>query len=407
MNNKPINKLLNILLVLCIAVTFSGCKFFHRKAEQQRNYKQIILDEPQEINAKIQTEIIQERPLMLEISIPAQFEPITKDLDITYAPINGKTTNVFVQIGDIVKVGQPLIEIKSDAIGQMQLEFLSQYIDVTSQIKQMTAQYNVSYKAYVREKTLYQEGISARSIYEVAYAQMLKDKADLDSLKIKKKAILQVYAQRVALYGGDASTIARAAATQRIYPYITLRANKHGVILERKVNPGEIIEQNRELFRTADLSTIWLSGYAFEKDVPYLKVGQSVKGIFEEGQKKPVKGTLSYVASIMDPETKTLDVKADIPNKDFAIKPNVYSEMIVDIGTIDTLAVPNTALQKYGDYTFAYVKVAPHTYEERKVELGHSNDKYTQIKSGLKLGEEVVTNGSFSILGESIKHREE
>ena len=62
---------------------------------------------------------------------------------------------------------------------------------------------------------------------------------------------------------------------------------------------------------------------------------------------------------------------------------------------------------KYGDYNFAYVEVAPHVYEERKVKIGQSNETYSQIKSGLKLGEKVVTNGGFALLGESIKMAEE
>lgn len=399
-------KLLNILIILFVCTAFSGCDFNKNKADQS-NDKQIILDAKQEQNAGIQTEILQIRPVQLRITIPAQFKAVANLLDRIYAPINGKVTKVFVQIGDIVNIGQPLIEIKSDIIGQIQLDFLNAYIDVVLQIKQMTAQYNLSYRTYRRESILFHDGITSRADYEVAYTQMLKDKVNLDSLKIKKNEIIKVYSQRVALYGGNESTITRAAQTKRIYPFITLRASKHGVVLERMVNQGEIIEQNRELFNVADLSTIWLVGYAFEKDTSLLKVGQHVTGIFEEEQQKAVNGVLSYVASILEPDKKTMEVIADIPNKDYAIKPNMYAEMVVDTGIMNVLAVPNTALQQYGDYTFVYVKTAPHTYEQHKVVIGQSNDKYSEVKTGLTLGEEVVSNGGFALLGESIKKQEE
>jgi multidrug efflux pump subunit AcrA (membrane-fusion protein) len=265
----------------------------------------------------------------------------------------------------------------------------------------------LSSRAFKRESILFSEGISSRAEYEVARAEMLKDKANLDSLKIKQNATLNIYAQRVALYGGNQSTIARVAATGRIYPFIILRANKHGVILERLVNQGEIVNQNKELVNLADLSTIWLVGYAFERDTPFLHIGQNVTGIFEEQQQRAVHGVLSYVASILEPEKKTMEVIADIPNKDYAIKPNMYAEMVVDTDKINVLAVPNTALQQYGDYTFAFVKTAPHTYVKRKVEVGQSNDNYSEVKSGLNLGESVVSSGAFSLLGESIKKKEE
>lgn len=405
MKPNSFKKLLNIFLILFVAVAFCGCNF-HKKNEAA-SAKLITLDSAQEQNAKIQVEDLKTRVIQLRITIPAQFKAMNKFLDRIYAPIDGKVVDVFVEPGSIVKKGEALIKIKSDNIGQMQLEFLDKYIDVVSNINQMTAQYNLSKQTYTRENILYHEGISSRAEYQVAKAQLLKDKANLDSLKIQRSTIIKVYAQRVALYGGDESSITTAATTKRIYPYITMRANKNGVVLERKVNPGEVIDQNKELFNIANLSTIWLVGYAFEKDAPLLKLGQDVTGVMEERQGANVQGKLSYVASILDPERKTLEVIADIPNKDFSIKPNMYAEMIVNVGTINALAVPNTAIQKYGDYNFAYVRVAPHEYEERKVVLGQHNDKYTEVKSGLNLGEEVVTNGSFSLLGESIKLKEE
>lgn len=400
-------KIINIVLVLLVAISFSGCGFKKHDSNDSTSPKEITLDAEQEQNAKIKTEVLAEKLLQLRITIPAQFKAMNKFLDRIYAPIDGKVTKVFVEPGDIVKIGQALIEIKSDAIGQIQLDFLSQYIDVISNINQMTAQYNLSMLAYKRENTLYHEGISSRAEFEVARAQMQKDKANLDSLKIQRSALIKVFAQRVALYGGDESTITQAIATKRIYPYITLRASKNGVVLDRKVNPGEIINQNKELFNVADLSTIWLVGYAFEKDAALLKVGQNAVGILEENNGQTVDGKLSYVASILDTEKKTLEVIADIPNKDFSIKPNMYAEMIVDIGKIEALAVPNTALQKYGDYNFAYVEVKPHVYEERKVEIGQKNDQYSEVKSGLNIGEKVVSQGAFALLGESIKKTEE
>lgn len=404
---KP--KIFNIFLILCICVLFSGCedKFYCIKHKNAKSCKQIILDEKQEHNANIQTEILQIRPVQLQITIPAQFKAMSNLIDRIYAPIDGKVTKVFVGIGQIVNIGQPLVEIKSDIIGQIQLEFLDVYIDTVSQIKQMTAQYNLSSRAFIRERILYNDGISSRAEYEVARAQMLKDKAALDSLKVKQSATLNIYAQRVAIYGGNQSTITRVIQTRKIYPFITLRASKHGVVLERRVNQNEIINQNKELINLADLSTIWLVGYAFEKDTSLLHVGQQVIGVFEEEQQKSVKGVLSFVASILEPDKKTMEVIANIPNKDYAIKPNMYAEMVVNTSKINVLAVPNSAIQQYGDYTFVFVKTAPHTYEERKVVIGQSNDNYSEVESGLELGEEVVSNGGFSLLGESIKKKEE
>lgn len=392
-------KILKLFIIFSLALLLTGCR---SKNNDTAPNKRIVLTEAQEKNAKIQTSPLSVMDIELQITIPAQFKARNQSIERIYSPIDGKITNVFVEPGAILKVGQPIVQIKSDAISQIQLEFLEKILDIDANINELRAQYNLSLQNYNRERTLYNEKISSRADYEAANAQLRKDKANLDALSIKRSSLINVYRQRLAVYGG---TIDNVIKTKQIYPYITIKATKNGVLLERKINPGEIVEQNRELFNLADLKTIWLVGYAFEKDSPYLHLGEAVTGTIEEST-ETINGVLSYVSPILDNTTKTLEVRADIPNKNFKIKPNMYAEMYVNTGIAHVLAIPTDAVEKFGDYNFAYVKIAPHTYEERKVETGKKNDQYTEVLSGIKAGEKVVTRGSFELLGESIKKQE-
>lgn len=392
-------KILKLFIIFSLTLLLTGCR---SKNNDTAHNKRIVLTEAQEKNAKIQTSPLSGMDIELQITIPAQFKARNQSIERIYSPIDGKITNVFVEPGAILKVGQPIVQIKSDAISQIQLEFLEKILDIDANINELRAQYNLSLQNYNRERTLYNEKISSRADYETANAQLRKDKANLDALSIKRSSLINVYRQRLAVYGG---TIDNVIKTKQIYPYITIKATKNGVLLERKVNPGEIVEQNRELFNLADLKTIWLVGYAFEKDSPYLHLGEAVTGTIEEST-ETINGVLSYVSPILDNTTKTLEVRADIPNKNFKIKPNMYAEMYVNTGIAHVLAIPTDAVEKFGDYNFAYVKIAPHTYEERKVETGKKNDQYTEVLSGIKAGEKVVTRGSFELLGESIKKQE-
>lgn len=393
-------KFLKLFIIFCIALTLTGCG---TKQDEQQHNKRLVLTEAQEKNAKIQTAPLSMMDIELQITIPAQFKARNQSIERIYSPIDGKITNVFVEPGTILKIGQPIVQIKSDEISQIQLEFLEKILDIDANTNELRAQYNLSLQNYNRERTLYNEKISSRADYEAANAQLRKDKANLDALNIKRNSLINVYRQRLAVYGGSIDNVLK---TRQIYPYVTIKATKNGVLLERKVNPGEIVEKNRELFNLADLKTIWLVGYAFEKDSPYLHLGEAVTGTIEERNGASINGVLSYVSPILDSTTKTLEVRADIPNKDFKIKPNMYAEMFVNTGIAHVLTIPTDAVEKFGDYNFAYVKVAPHTYEERKVETGKKNDLYTEIISGVKAGEEVVTRGSFELLGESIKKQE-
>lgn len=393
-------KIFKLIIIFCFLITLGGCG---NKTSKQSHNKQIVLTEAQERNAKIQTEPLSVMDIELQITIPAQFKARNQSIERVYSPIDGKITDVYVEPGTILKIGQPIVKIKSDEISQIQLEFLEKILDIDANYNELKAQYNLSNQNYNREKTLYNEKISSRAEYEAAYAQLRKDKANIEALNLKRSSLINVYRQRLAVYGGSIDNVIK---TRQMYPYITIKATKNGVLLERKVNPGEIVEKNRELFNLADLKTIWLVGYAFEKDSPYLHLGEAVTGTIE-GSSSTINGVLSYVSPILDNTTKTLEVRAEIPNKDFKIKPNMYAEMFVNTGVAHVLAIPTDAVEKFGDYNFAYVKVAPHTYEERKVETGKKNDKYTEIISGVKAGEEVVTTGSFELLGESIKKQEQ
>lgn len=393
-------KFLKLFIIFCIALTLTGCG---TKQDEQQHNKRLVLTEAQEKNAKIQTAPLSMMDIELQITIPAQFKARNQSIERIYSPIDGKITNVFVEPGTVLKIGQPIVQIKSDEISQIQLEFLEKILDIDANTNELRAQYNLSLQNYNRERTLYNEKISSRADYEAANAQLRKDKANLDALNIKRNSLINVYRQRLAVYGGSIDNVLK---TRQIYPYVTIKATKNGVLLERKVNPGEIVEKNRELFNLADLKTIWLVGYAFEKDSSYLHLGEAVTGTIEERNGASINGVLSYVSPILDSTTKTLEVRADIPNKDFKIKPNMYAEMFVNTGVAHVLAIPTDAVEKFGDYNFAYVKIAPHTYEERKVETGKKNDQYTEVISGVKAGEEVVTRGSFELLGESIKKQE-
>lgn len=400
-------KLLNIFLILSILITFTGCASKKDSSSNPNGNKQITLTENQEKNAKIKTDTLKIMDIDLQITIPAQFKAQNQSLDRIYSPIDGKLVKVLVEPGSIVKVGQPLAEIKSDDISQIQLEFLERIMDIDAQVKQALAQYDVSLQGYKRENILVKEKISSRSEFEIARSMMQKDRASLDSLRIERNTLIKVYQQRLSVYGAAPGVINRVLSTKKIYPYVTLSSNKNGVVLERKANPGELVEKDKELFSVANLSTIWLVGYAFEKDAPLLHVGENVVGsLEEEDNNSSVKGILSYVSPILDTESKTLEVRADISNPKFEIKPNMYAEMVVKTGKARKLAVPNDAIEKYGDYNFAFVKIKPFLYEERKVTLGQKNEKYSEVISGLKEGEEVVTEGAFSLLGESIKIQE-
>lgn len=387
-----------ILFLISLIFILTGCGVKNKIETQNAD---IILTSQQEKNINIETQKAGVTKLDVSLVVPAQFKANIFLTNRIYAPVDGKIVDVFVVTGQTIKKGQPLVKIQSDIIGQIESELLQNIIQLTAQIKMSQSQLEFFIHNYSRENMLYKEHITSKVDWESSKTQMNKERANLSALKIERSSLISVYQRRLSMYGADSQVIQRVIATNKIYPFIVIKADKNGVVLKRDVNREEFVMANKELMSTADLSKIWLVGNLFEKDIHSVRMGDKVSAKIDDFN--VVEGNISYIAPALNLETKTLEVIAEIKNTDYKIKPNMFTEMNIKIGTAEVLAVPSIAIQKIGDKSIVYVRTSPHTYAERIVKTGIFNDKYIEIKSGIKEGEIVATRGSFSLLGESIK----
>lgn len=114
-------KAIKLLIILSLMFVFTGCSM---KQETHSVNKLLTLTEAQEKNAKIETSPLSQMDIELQITIPAQFKARNQSVERIYSPIDGKITEVYVEPGAELEKGQPIVQIKSDEISQIQLEFL-------------------------------------------------------------------------------------------------------------------------------------------------------------------------------------------------------------------------------------------------------------------------------------------
>lgn len=390
-----------LITVLLMALLFTGCS--HTKTVKAPS-KEVVLTQAQEKEADLSFAKVQEELMDVIITIPAEFKAILNLSSKIYMPVDGKVKDVLVEQGQIVKKGQALAIIQSDYLGQIQSEVLQNLIQNDADIKMAGSELTLSKHAFEREKFLLDKKITSVAEYEMAKKQFEQAQINLNSQIIKKNATISVYKQRLAMYGCDTTSINKLLATRKIYPYLTARASKDGIVLSRSVNPDEFVFANNEMFQVADLSKIWLVGNVFDKDIANVKVGDKITAQSEDLYN--VQGVVTYVAPQINLETRALEIRAEVDNKDCLIKPNLYAKMSIITGSKQALVVPVSAVQKYGESNLIFVRSKPYTYVEKIVEIGEKNDKYAEIKSGLSKDDEVVTNGSFYVLGEHIKKME-
>ncbi len=178
-------------------------------------------------------------------------------------------------------------------------------------------------------------------------------------------------------------------------------------MIERKVTPGALFEALQPLLTLADLSKVWVFMQAYEKDLALLREGVEVTIRSEAYPQEALKGKVDFLGSVVDPATRTIRVRASVMNRQERLRPGMFVKAQVDVPQSyegkTILAVPQSALQTLEDRTTIFLQVEPGVFGRRIVEMGHSFEGFTEIYSGVKVGDVVVTEGSFVVKSEFAK----
>lgn len=318
-------------------------------------------------------------------------------------PSAGRALEVKAKLGDMVQPGQIMAIIKSDPVGQVQSDLLQNALQAKADIKQQQVQLKLSRITFERESKLFSEQVSAKADLQAAENQLEKDNANLAALKTKLDSLITTAQERLKLLGAPPDSAIRVVTNKKLDPLVVVRAPEAGLVIERTINPGELTDGSKELFTLTDLSQVWLFADVFEKDINNVKKGQeaivSIDGL--PGQTFPAK--IIWVGDSINATTRTLPVRANVPNPVYLLKPGMFARLKISVGQIQLVLVPRLAVIQKGDKTLAFVDKGNGTYQEREVQIGTTDADNIEIKSGLALGERIVTRGSTALLGTVMK----
>jgi cobalt-zinc-cadmium efflux system membrane fusion protein len=177
---------------------------------------------------------------------------------------------------------------------------------------------------------------------------------------------------------------------------VPVRAPIGGLVVEQDVSAGQLIQPGTtQCFMISDISTVWVLVNVYQKDLPYVSVGDSVT-IQTDTYPEVFHGRISYVAASLDPSTRTLQARIETSNPDAKLKKDMYVVATVNAGTIpNAIALPDAAvLRDSENQPFVYAAVSPNQFGRRSVTLGESSKGQTQITGGLKSGDKVIGDGS-------------
>ncbi|HEY7173225.1 MAG TPA: efflux RND transporter periplasmic adaptor subunit [Vicinamibacterales bacterium] len=183
---------------------------------------------------------------------------------------------------------------------------------------------------------------------------------------------------------------------------LILRSPVAGVVLERTLALGQTADPAKPLFRIGDLSILWLTVHAFERDAVRLANGVPARISFAAIPGRTFQGTVALIGQSVDPDSRTVAVRIDLPNHDGILRPGMSATAWLPVGEQGVLlAVPAAAVQRVGDRWCVFIPQDDRTFEIRPVGRGRDLAGEVEILSGVHAGEPIVVDGAFLLKAEA------
>ncbi len=184
---------------------------------------------------------------------------------------------------------------------------------------------------------------------------------------------------------------------------LTIYSPVSGIVIEKMVYQGQQIMAGMDLFKIADLSTVWIVSDIYQMDLPWIKLGQKVELELSYLPGKTYQGKVTYIYPFLNDETKTVKIRSEVKNtSSYDFKPGMFATVkIVSPISINAIVVPEQAIIRSGERNIAIISLGGGYFEPREVKLGVTSDGFVQILEGIKEGEKIVVSSQFLIDSES------
>ncbi len=241
------------------------------------------------------------------------------------------------------------------------------------------------------------------TIYSPDLLNAQQELLEAKKLANSQPALLNAVREKLRLWKFTDSQIAEIEQTGKVSPTVNIRANTGGVVVTKRVAQGDYVNQGSVLFDLADLSSVWVVFDAYESDLLYLKAGNKVEYTSQSLPGKTFIGKISFIDPVLNPITRTASIRVEAANPHLELKPEMYANAVIKTSVKrngNEIVIPKTAVLWTGKRSIVYVKqpaTNPPVFKLREIELGTSLGDGYVVLSGINDGEEIVTNGVFTI----------
>jgi cobalt-zinc-cadmium efflux system membrane fusion protein len=328
---------------------------------------------------------------------------VTEDRMANIGPVHeGRIVRLYAGQGTSVRKGQQLADLQSADIDQAEADYLKALADNENARRTSAAEVKFAQATYDRTKMLYEKTITAGKNLQAAEHDLEVAKASAENSMAGTKAALMSARRHLLILGlKDSAIDALVNKPGRAAAVFSLTAPIAGIVVERNATIGATVGSDANLFKIIDLSRVWIDANVFEKDLERVRRGQEVKVTVPAFPGSAFAGRVILISSVVDPETRTVKVRTEVPNPDGRLKPDMFAnvQIITDLHRT-AISIPQSAVLDDGGKSVVFVADGS-GYKKRGVTTGIQGNGRVEIVEGLQAGDKVVVKGNYLLLQQS------
>ena len=310
-----------------------------------------------------------------------------------YSPFSGRVTAIAAQLGQSVRKGAPLATLLATEVAQSGSDLAVALATEGTARKQL----DLARLTEQRQHDL----LLADAGSQKDWLQSQSDLVAAENAQLSAHATVVSVRARSAILGkagGKSDSTDNATNGQT---HIT--APIDGVVVQRQLAPGQFVSSlsnggSAALFTIADLRTVWVIASVSEADAMGLRVGQVMEVSPLAGPPRTLRAQISWIASMVDPATHRVAVRAELPNADLSLRPQMSVTLRLFAGhPVESVAIARSAIIYDGPIAHCYVVTREHSLVARELKIGRTQGSLVEVTAGLAAGDQVVTRGALFI----------
>ncbi len=298
--------------------------------------------------------------------------------------VDGAIVDATVQVGVMVRKGAVLASIHSHMVHEAWAEYRRAMAERRRATGELT---------FVKDA----EGRATRLLAAKAVSQHEADRARTDRAAAEEALVIANSEVTRALdeleHLGIEPVDGVVTETRETVP---VSAPIGGTVLERLVTAGTAVTTGAPLFVVSDLSRLWAIAEVDESRLPMLSAGRTAELTVAAYPDRPFTARVIAVGDTINPETRRVTVRLEVDNRDGHLKPHMFATVrIASMDSQEVVVIPSAAVQSLNQRSVVFVEQAAGRFAARDVEIGTERGGRVEIRSGVKVGERIVTTGAF------------